>query len=171
MNELKAYTATQVDMNPFLKIGNEWMAVTAGNADKVNTMTASWGGVGVLWGKNVAFIFIRESRYTKEFIDENEGFTLNFFDNEDQECKQALKYFGAVSGRDEDKIAKANMNVEYCDNVPYIKESNMVFVCKKMSAAVIDPKGFIDPEIMDKWYKEGDMHTMYIGEITQILAR
>ncbi len=171
MSKLESYPVEQLIMNPFTKIGNEWMAVTAGDEKKVNTMTASWGGVGVLWGKNVAFIFIRESRYTKEFIDSNDFFTLNFFDSEDEECKQALKYFGAVSGRDEDKISKANMDVDYCGKVPYLRESNMVLVCKKMSAGVMEPKDFIDPEIMDKWYKDGDMHTMYIGEITQILAR
>ena len=65
-----------VEFNPFTKIGKEWALVTAGNKEKANTMTVSWGGVGVLWGQNVAFIFVRDSRYTKEFIDANEFFSI-----------------------------------------------------------------------------------------------
>ena len=171
MHTFQPYPADLIEFNPFTKIGNEWMAIVAGDSNKVNTMTASWGGVGVLWGKNVAFIFIRDSRYTKEFLDAKETFSLNFFDPKDKEAKQALKYFGAVSGRKEDKIASVKMHVDYDGDVPYIDESNFVLICKKLSATKITEDSFIDPELMDKWYKDGDMHTMYVGEITQILAR
>ncbi len=80
-------------------------------------MTASWGGVGVLWGKNTAFIFVRDSRYTKELIDKGSYFSLTFFESS---YKSALKYFGMVSGRTEDKIRNAKMNVGYFEEIPYI---------------------------------------------------
>lgn len=163
------YPVDLLDFNAFTKIGNEWMLITSGGKEKVNTMTASWGGVGVMWGKNVAFIFIRDTRYTKEFIDNGETFSLTFLDSS---YKRALKYIGAVSGRDEDKINNAKLHLDYAkDDTPYIDEGNFIFICKKMSATRITEDQFIDPSIKDKWYSDGNMHTMYIGEIIDILAR
>ncbi len=71
MHTFQPYPADMLELNPFTKIGKEWMLITAGNKEKANTMTASWGGLGVMWGKNVAYVFVRDSRYTKEFIDAN----------------------------------------------------------------------------------------------------
>lgn len=144
------------------------MLITAKHDDKINAMTASWGGVGVLWGKNTTFIFVRDSRYTKELIDESDYFSLTFFDNS---YKSAMKYFGMVSGRKEDKIKTANMNVNYYEEIPFIDEGNFVICCRKMSATPILPEQFLDHEIEEKWYADGDLHTMYVGEILQILAR
>lgn len=168
MHSFQPYPVDLLDFNAFTKIGKEWMLITAGDENKANTMTASWGGVGVLWGKNVVYIFIRETRYTKEFIDKGDTFSLTFLDDT---YKSALKYMGAVSGRDEDKINNAKMHVDYCKNTPYIDEGNFVFICKKMSATHITPDQFIDSEIKDKWYADNNLHTMYVGEIIEVLAR
>ena len=167
MHTFQPYPADMLEVNPFTKIGKEWMLITAGNKEKANTMTASWGGLGVLWGKNVAYIFVRDSRYTKEFIDANDTFSLTFLEGQ----MPALKYLGTVSGRDEDKIAGARFNVNYSDATPFIDEGNLVFICKKLSATRMTAEQFIDPKLSDLFYKDGDMHTMYVGEITQILAR
>ena len=78
MHTFQPYPIDMLEFNPFQKIGKEWMLITAGNKEKANTMTASWGGVGVLWGKNVVFAFVRDTRYTKEFIDREETFSLTF---------------------------------------------------------------------------------------------
>ncbi len=172
MHTFQPCPAEQFNINPFSKIGTEWMAVTAGDKDKVNTMTASWGTLGVLWGKNVVSIFVRDSRYTKEFIDRQDTFSLTFFDTSDQENRLALKYFGTVSGRDEDKISHAHMHAAYAaDGTPYIDEGNLVLVCRKMSATKILPEQFLDASIDSTWYKDNDYHTMYVAEITQILTR
>ena len=77
MHTFQSYPMDLLEMNPFTKIGKEWALVSAGNKNKCNTMTVSWGGVGVLWGKNVVYIFIRDSRYTKEFLDNGEFFSLS----------------------------------------------------------------------------------------------
>ena len=108
MHTFQPYPIDLIEFDPFTKIGKEWMLITASEGDKINAMTASWGGVGVLWGKNAAFIFVRDSRYTKELIDRSDHFSLTFFDNSH---KSALKYFGMVTGRREDKIKTAKMNV------------------------------------------------------------
>ena len=172
MHTFQPYPVDLLEFNPFSKIGTEWMAVTAGDKNKANTMTASWGTVGVLWGKNVVSIFIRESRYTKEFIDKQDTFSLTFFDTQDKENKLALKYFGAVSGRNEDKISSAKMHVDYAsDGTPYIDEGNLILICRKMSATKILPEQFIDASIDSAWYKDKDYHTMYIAEVTEVLAR
>ncbi len=172
MHTFQPYPVDMLELNPFSKIGTEWMAVTAGDARKANTMTASWGTVGVLWGMNVASVFIRESRYTKEFIDRNDTFSLTFFDPAQKECKLALKYFGAVSGRNEDKISSAKMHLDYAKNgTPYIDEGNLVLICRKLSATRLLPEQFVDGSIDGKWYADKDYHTMYVAEVTEILAR
>ena len=92
----KEISAEELQFNPFTKIGKEWMLVTAGDQEKHNTMTASWGGVGVMWGKNVVSVYIRPQRYTKEFVDANELFTLSFYD---ESYRKALNICGSKSGR------------------------------------------------------------------------
>ena len=91
-------TANEISKNVFDMIGKQWMLVGAAKNGKVNAMTASWGGLGVMWGKNVAFVFIRQTRYTKEFVDNGDTFSLSFF-GDDQ--RKMLNYMGTVSGRDD----------------------------------------------------------------------
>ncbi len=157
-----------LDCNPFTKIGKEWALVTAGTKEKANTMTISWGGMGVLWGKNVVYVFIRDSRYTKELIDKDEFFSLTFLD---EKYRRELSYCGSHSGRNEDKISNAGLSVGSKHGVPYIDEGNLVFLCHKLSATRITEESFFSPEIKEKWYTDGDMHTMYVAEIIEVLAR
>ncbi len=171
MHHFQPYPIDLLEINPFTKIANEWMLVAAGNQEKVNALTASWGGLGVLWGKNVAFIFIRQSRYTKEFIDREICFSCNFFD---KKFKNDLKYFGIVTGRIEDKFKASKLTVAFRDDVPYVDEGNFLILCKKMAAVPITEAHFLDPEIKEKWYSgkdDGNMHTLYVGEILEVLAR
>lgn len=144
------------------------MLVTAKKADKVNTMTASWGGLGVMWAKNVSFIVIRPQRFTKEFIDSSEQFSLSFLDGS---FKKQLGYLGAVSGRDEDKIGKTELIVSYDNGVPYFDEAKTVIICKKLYAQEYKPECFIDTELDSKFYPDSDHHTLYISEIQKILVR
>lgn len=167
MNQFESRTADTMTLNPFTRIGKDWMLITAGTKEKANTMTASWGGLGIMWGKNVAYIFVRDSRYTKEFIDANDTFSLTFFEGE----REALSYLGTASGREVDKIAKVGFHVNYNGNTPFIDEGNLVFICKKLSSTRMTADQFLDQKLADTFYKDDDMHTMYIGEITQILTR
>lgn len=150
---------------PFEMIGKDWMLITAENAGKVNTMTASWGGMGVLWNKNVVFVFIRPSRYTKEFVDNSEKFSLLFFK---EEYKDKLTYLGRVSGRDENKIEKAELTVSYADDTPYFEEADMVLVCKKLYAQNMDENCFVSKDFYDKMFPAGDLHTVYVAEIESV---
>lgn len=158
----------ELQMNPFTKIGKEWMLITAGNEEKHNTMTASWGGVGVLWGKNVVTAYIRPQRYTKEFVDAQDVFTLSFFGDN---CREALTLCGKVSGKDRDKIKEAGLTPYYVDGTTAFEEAELVFVCRKLYADEIRSEKFIDKDADENCYPQKDYHTMYIAEITKVLVK
>jgi len=151
-----------LNQNVFNEIGRNWMLVSAKKPDGTfNTMTASWGAMGVLWGRETVTVYIRQSRFTKEFIDAQDSFTVSLFDGE----KKALGLLGKKSGRDGDKIAEAGFHSVMLDGQPGFEESKCVLVCRKLyqdDIALAD----MAPQIREKWYADGDYHTMYIGEIT-----
>ena len=155
----------ELQRNPWKMIGDEWMLVTAEKEGKVNTMTASWGGVGIMWGKTVATVYLRPQRYTKEFVDAGDTFTLSFFGGKE---KKAMGYLGSVSGRDEaDKIGKAGLHVTELDGAPAFEEAELVLVCRKLYAQEMKPECFTGTEEIEKWYPDRDFHTMYIAEIVK----
>lgn len=155
--------------NVFSLIGDQWMLITAGTPEHCNTMTASWGGLGVLWRKNVAYIFIRPQRYTKEFIDAGERFTLSFYG---EEHRKALAYLGKASGRDGDKIAAVGFEEERFDGAPAFKQAQRVLVCRKLYAQPLDPGCFMPGTDCDEaCYPEKDYHTLYVGEIEAVYER
>ena len=155
----------QMSINPFQRIGNEWMLITAKKGETVNTMTASWGMMGVFWGENVVTVGIRPQRYTKEFVDAGDIFTLTFFDGE---RKKEMGYLGSVSGKDEpDKIDKTDLHVTEIDGQPTFEEATLVLVCKKLYAQEMKEECFIGTEEIEKWYPNKDYHTMYMAEIVK----
>lgn len=168
MSNFKEIQPQEFVYSPFKLIGEEWMLITAEKEGKTNTMTASWGGLGVMWGKNVAYIAIRPQRYTKEFIDNSDNFSLTFFDDS---FKKALGYLGAKSGRDEDKIGKTGLHIEHIDGVPSFSEAKIAILCKKLYAQKYQPECFIATELNDQCYPDKDHHTLYIAEVTKILVK
>lgn len=168
MSSFHAITPEQLNENPFNLISKDWALITAGEGDHVNAMTASWGGVGVLWGRDVAFIFIRPQRYTKEFVDRKAAFSLTFFP---EGYREKLNYLGTVSGRDENKILKSGLTLCHEDGIPYFEESKLAIFCKKLYAQPLDPVCFLDAGQDKKWYPKQDYHTMYVGEITKIMQK
>lgn len=155
--------------NPWKMIGDEWMLVTAEREGRVNTMTASWGGLGIMWGKNVATIYLRPQRYTKEFVDAGETFTLSFFGGGEM---KAMGYLGKVSGKDvPDKIEKTDLHVTHVEGFPTFEEARLVLVCRKLYAQEMKPECFYAQEEIGRWYPERDFHTMYIAEIQKAYIR
>ncbi len=159
-------TPEEIKRDPFTLIDKDWMLITAEKEGKVNTMTASWGGVGIIWNKKVAYIFIRPQRYTKEFVDASERFSLSVLPDS---YRKELTYLGRVSGRDEDKIAKTGLKVAYENNVPYFEESKYVLICRKLYAQDLKGECFIDKSLDPKNYPTQDYHTMYVAEIEDVL--
>ncbi|RGY96853.1 flavin reductase [Clostridium sp. AM58-1XD] len=163
----KEVQAEELQFNPFTRIGSDWMLITAGDKENFNTMTASWGGAGVLWGKNTATCYIRPQRYTKEFIDSNDTFTLSFFG---PDYRNALNICGTCSGRDCSKVEKAGLTPCYLEGTVAFEEANLIFVCRKLYKDDMPPENFIAMENDAKWYPNKDYHVMYIAEILKVFA-
>lgn len=161
-------TVNEITGNVFDMIGKQWMLVGAAKQGRANAMTASWGGLGVMWGKNVAFVFIRETRYTKEFVDNGETFSLSFFSEDKREM---LGYMGKVSGRDEDKIAKSSLHTSLEKGAPVFEEAELTLICRKMYAQEMKEDCFTDKDAVQKWYGDGNYHTMYVAEITDVIRK
>lgn len=147
--------------NPFKMIGEDWMLVTAGDKDNFNTMTASWGGFGVMWFKNVTFIVVRPNRYTYEFMEKHDHYTLSFFN---EEYRDALTLCGSKSGRDIDKIKESGLTPVFDGNGIWYEEATISMVCKKLYFQDLEPDNFLADFIHDK-YPNKDYHRLYIGEI------
>jgi flavin reductase (DIM6/NTAB) family NADH-FMN oxidoreductase RutF len=168
MSQFKEIKPEEFKESAFKLIGKDWMLITAAKEDKVNTMTAAWGGLGVMFNKNVVYAVIRPQRYTKEFVDYADTFSLTFFEDS---LKKQLGYLGKVSGRDEDKISKANLTVQYEKATPYFEEAKLVIICKKLYTQDFKPENFLDKELEQRWYPENDHHTLYIAEVEKIMIK
>ncbi len=151
--------------NPFKLIGDDWTLVTSGSKESFNTMTASWGGVGIMWGDPVAITFIRPQRYTFGFTEQNDYYSLCFFD---EKYRSALKLCGTKSGRDVDKVKETGLTPAFTkEGVPYFEEARLVLICKKQYAQLLNEESVVD-ESIKKWY-DNDYHKMYISEIVKVL--
>lgn len=139
--------------------------LTAGTIDKFNTMTIGWGVTGVLWGKDVFIAYVRPSRYTYQFMEENDYFTISFYDDE---YKKELGYLGTKSGRDTDKVKDVCFTpVEVGESISF-KEANLTILCKKIYYQDLDEKLFPE-EVVKKYYPNDDVHRYYIGEIMDVI--
>lgn len=155
----------ELNGNVFEMIGDQWMLITAKKDGKINTMTASWGAMGIMWGKNVATAYIRPQRYTKEFVDSSDVFTLSFFGGEQ---KKAMGHLGSVSGRTEpDKIDRAGLHVTEVEGYPTFEEATLTLVCKKLYVQEMRPECFLGTEEIERWYPDKDFHYMYMAEIVK----
>lgn len=156
-----------LDLNVFSAVDDQWMLITAGTAQRCSTMTASWGGLGILWNRPMATIYIRPQRYTREFVDGNEYFTLTFFS---EQWRKALSFCGTKSGRNVDKVKECGFTVAEAQcGAPYFQEAELVLVCRKRMTMPMDPAAMPD-EVKQTLYK-GDYHNIYWGEIVEVLRK
>lgn len=167
LNGFKKITFNEFNEDAVKLIGDQWMLVTAGNfTNKFNMMTANWGGLGWLWNKPVAFIFIRPQRYTYEFIEKEGFFTLTFYD---KKYKDTLLMLGSKSGRDIDKMNKSGLTpIETNNKSIAFTEARLVIECKKIYGTKLKAEDFIDKSIDKLTYPKKDYHKMYIGEVVNI---
>lgn len=160
-------------LNPLNDLAKQWMLITAGTEEGgYNTMTASWGHFGSLWGNGgglpTAVIYVRPQRYTKEFLDREPYFTLSFFP---EQYKKALGYLGSHSGRDGDKIAAAGLTPCFDGDAITFEESNLTLLCRKLYQAPLVKEGFVDSSILQECYPNHDLHEVYIGQVLRILTK
>lgn len=165
---MRAVDPRSIADNPFKLIADDWMLITAGTRESFNTMTASWGAFGELWHKKVCFCFVRPTRYTYEFMERSDIYTLSFYD---EQYRAALNFCGKVSGRSCNKATQAGLTpVEAEQGGIYFSQARLVFVCRKIYASDLDPKLFLSPEIEPNYPKK-DYHRIYIGEILSCLVK
>jgi flavin reductase (DIM6/NTAB) family NADH-FMN oxidoreductase RutF len=164
----KAVKPADIRDNVFKLIGDDWMLVSAGTMKKWNTMTASWGGLGVLWNKPVAFAFVRPTRHTYGFIEGADRFTLSFFA---EQYRKALTFCGTKSGRDCDKAKETGLApFAPVPGAVSFEQARLILVCRKLYTTDIDPGRFLDPGL-DCNYPKKDYHRLYVGAIQRCLAR
>ncbi len=167
MSSFKEIDPVEIAGNPIHLIGKEWMLITAGTPGEFNTMTASWGAMGELWFKPVCFCFIRPQRYTFEFMEKGDVFTLSFFD---EKYKPQLNFCGSRSGQEIDKARECGFTPVAAENGSvFFNEARLVLECRKLYFQDLDPANFLDGTLMKNYPKE-DFHRMYVGEISRVLV-
>lgn len=168
MNGFKSVNPEALSDNAFKLISKDWTLIAAGDTNSYNMMTANWLGLGFLWMKNVAFVFIRPSRYTYEFTEKLDTMTLNFFT---EEYRDILTVCGKKSGRDYNKMTECSLTpVSTPDGGIAFAEARLVLNCKKMCVADLSNFDYLDKSVL-KNYADGDYHKMYICEITDAFVK
>ena len=160
------------NLAPLYAIDQEWALLTVGKKEKFNTMTISWGGLGTIWNKPVVTVYVKPIRYTYEFMESNEYFTISFYD---KEYKSDLAILGSKSGRNLDKVSLTKLTPEFFENTTSFKEANITIICKKiyfqdLNIKNIDTNSIPQSEV-DRFYKTEPAHRMYIGEVINIIDR
>jgi len=161
----KEIKATEIDGNLIKAISEEWMLISAGDKNGYNMMTASWGFMGEMWGNDSVIAMVRPQRYTMEFINNSEYFTLSFYGDN----KEIHKVCGSKSGRDTDKTALTGLTPVFGDDTVYFDEARFVIVCKKQYVEQLKKEAFCDEE-PKRWYND-DLHYMIIGKIEKVLVK
>ncbi len=151
----------------FSVFDKKWALLTAGNKDSFNTMTVSWGGMGTIWGKPVATVYVRTSRYTHEFMDREGYFTVSFYP---EEYRKVLGVLGSKSGRDMDKMNGSGLTAKALQESVTFEEAEITLVCRKMFMQRLEPSNITDPDAV-KFYAGDAPHDMYIGEVVDIISK
>lgn len=161
---------TEIPGNIIGRIGEEWMLITSGGPQSYNTMTASWGGLGMVWSTPVSFIAVRNTRYTYEFLQRNDLYTLTFFDGAE---KEAMSYLGSHSGRDGDKVAQTGLKpMETPLGCMSFEQGTMILECRKLFEDKLDPKSIFDDRIASDYLKtNGEHHVLFFGEIVNVWVK
>jgi flavin reductase (DIM6/NTAB) family NADH-FMN oxidoreductase RutF len=158
-----------MQFNVFNKLDKEWALVSVGSIESNNAMTVSWGSMGILWNKKIITIFIRPTRFTNHLLEMNDNFSLSFFDDDK---KEILKFCGKKSGKDIDKAKALNLTPIMLDDALCYEEANLIFTCKKIYTAKLDPNQFLDQGINRNYSPTlQDYHHVYIGEIINVYKR
>ena len=160
---LKEINIKELDFNPVKQFDDNWALLTSGSTDDYNTMTVSWGALGELWNRDVAICFVRPERYTFEFMEKNEYFTLSYFSGN---YKKELGFCGSRSGRDFDKAKETGLEPITVENSTSFEQADVILLCRKIAFQDMKPDGFVDESIADNYRSDG-LHRTYVGEIVK----
>lgn len=158
--------ARDIEGNPIRKFADEWFELAAGKEGDMNLMTIAWGTLGELWGRPVVTVYVSTSRYTYEFMEKNDYFTITHFP---ASMREKLQYLGTASGRNEDKVKGAELTLEFTElGNPIFAEADLAIECKKIYAEQF--KADLMPVEQRQWYDQNGLgiHVAYVGEIVNV---
>lgn len=163
---------TEKSYEVFRMFNDRWALATAGSPEHYNTMTIGWGTLGTIWGpphkgKPIVTIFVSPARYTHEYLEENDYFTVSFFP---EEYRKDLALLGSRSGRDGDKVALTGLTPVPVEHGVDFAQSELTFVCRKLYAHQFE-KEQVPREVADWIYTRVPPHTMFIGEVVDVIER
>ena len=168
MSGYKQIAPDKIPGNIIKMLSEDWMLITAGNKDKFNMMTASWGGLGFLYEKPVTFCFINPTRYTYQLMENNDTYTLSFYT---EAYRDALKYCGSKSGKDVDKVKGSGLTpITTPTGSKAFSQAWLVIECRKMVAQSLQSESIADKSLKDNWAGK-QMHKMFIGEIINVWVK
>lgn len=169
MNGFREILPGEIQENLFTAINDDWMLISAMKENgSFNTMTASWGGFGIMWGRSVCVCVIRPQRYTLEFVNEAERLTFSFLE---EGHREALSICGSKSGRDCDKIAEAKLTPVTDGDIVGFEQARMIVSGKKLYCDVIKEDGFIDKSIISSKYPLKVYHRVFVCEIEKVFVK
>jgi len=159
---MKDINPLEISLRIFDEIGQNAFLLTSGILEHHNSMTVGWASLGYLWRKPMAFVYVRPQRYTYEFMEKYNFFSINFFD---PNYSDVLHLFGTKSGREIDKMHPQKITpVDFEHKAVYYHEAKCVFICRKVYYEDLKPENFVDKSFL-KNYPLHDFHRIYYGEI------
>ena len=165
----KEVSVKSLAINPFAMLDDEWALLSAGNQEKHNAMTISWGNMGVMWARPIFTVVVRPQRYTKEFIDALDMFAVSFYP---AEFRKALEILGSKSGRSCDKISESALTPLYVGGTVTFEEAHTIFICRKLHGGQqLDPLKFVESDLDHTFYPTKDYHYYYTGEVLSVLQK
>lgn len=167
-NYFQKLELSDLECNPFSMIGKGWYLLTSGIPESYNTMTASWGAMGEMWGAPSFHCVVRTNRYTLEYLDRNELFSVSFFD---PGYKPALQFCGSHTGKDCDKAKETGLLPVPVEGTTTFAQARHVLICRKRYTAMLQKSGFLEPETYAKWYSSDPMHREFVGEVLAYYRR
>lgn len=145
---------------------NKWALVTAGTKEDFNTMTIGWGGIGSLWSKPTISVYIKPCRYTYNYMNDSDYFTVSFYD---EKYRDDLRILGTKSKRDMDKLALTHLRPDFLENGITFKEAKCTLVCKKIYWQDLDINN-MPKDVIDKYYLKEEPHRMFVGEVVKVIG-
>lgn len=173
MHVFQPYPLNTIEVNPFTISGKIGMCITADSNGEIDSFTSMSCTFGKFWEKDVITTIVRENRSVREVMDNSEFFSLTFF--KDESCLNSLKYLKAAYKHDPKKIEESGLHINRHIDIPFIDEGHLVFLCSKICSIPVSKESmtnaYFHPRVFEKYYKDGDFHHIFVGEILEILAR
>ncbi|MBE7007927.1 MAG: hypothetical protein E7422_02070 [Ruminococcaceae bacterium] len=149
----------------FSQFNKKWALLSAGTIDDFNAMTISWGGMGTLWSRDVVTVYVKPVRYTWQYMEKNDYFTVSFYPEAN---KRDLSVMGSKSGRECDKVALTSLTPKALANGVTFEQAETTIVCRKLYWQDLT-RSVMPQDVVSTYYKEEEPHRMYVGEVVDII--